>query len=112
MIAEIFFKAGARKVYLPLQGRETISSMAALSNLENEDVHPSRMIVSAYHPLGTCRMSGSVQHGATSSTGELYGLKNLIVVDGSAIPGPLGVNPQVTIMANAARLADYWGKII
>jgi choline dehydrogenase-like flavoprotein len=29
------------------------------------------------------------------------------VADGSAVPGLLGVNPQITIMALATRLADH-----
>ena len=31
--------------------------------------------------------------------------------DGSAVPGPLGVNPQITIMALATRLAQYLHEV-
>jgi choline dehydrogenase-like flavoprotein len=30
----------------------------------------------------------------------------LYIVDGSAVPTPLGVNPQITIMAMATRAAE------
>ncbi|HAZ12279.1 MAG: hypothetical protein A2X86_03490 [Bdellovibrionales bacterium GWA2_49_15] len=112
MMAKIFFKAGAKKVYLPIQGREVITSMEPIANLENESIHPARIIISAHHPLGTCRMARTEFLGAVSNEGELFAVKNLVVADGSTIPGPLGVNPQVTIMANSLRLADLWsGRI-
>ncbi|MBI2520648.1 MAG: GMC family oxidoreductase [Bdellovibrio sp.] len=110
MMAKIFFKAGAKKVYLPIQGREAITSMDPISNLDNESIHPARIIISAHHPLGTCRMARTEALGAVSPDGEFFGVKNLVVTDGSTIPGPLGVNPQVTIMANSLRVADIWSE--
>jgi choline dehydrogenase-like flavoprotein len=37
---------------------------------------------------------------------EAHDLPGLYVVDGSSVPGPPGVNPQLTIMALAARAAE------
>jgi choline dehydrogenase-like flavoprotein len=37
---------------------------------------------------------------------QAHDVPGLFVVDGSAVRGPLGVNPQLTIMAVAARAAD------
>jgi choline dehydrogenase-like flavoprotein len=108
LISKIFFNAGAKKVYLPIQGFETLNSDQDIKFFEQTRIHPSRAIVSAHHPLGTCRMGGDETLGAISSEGEFYGLSHLLVVDGSAIPGPLGVNPQITIMANALRIANIW----
>jgi len=39
---------------------------------------------------------------------ESHDIQSLFIVDGSAIPGPPAVNPQITIMAFAHRAA---GKI-
>ncbi|WP_329194626.1 MULTISPECIES: GMC oxidoreductase [unclassified Streptomyces] len=51
-----------------------------------------------YHPLGGC-----VLGEATDDYGRAKGYRGLYVVDGSLIPGSLGVNPFVTITALAER---------
>lgn len=51
-----------------------------------------------YHPLG-----GIVLGKATDQFGRLNGHQNLYVIDGSLIPGTIGVNPFVTITA----IAEY-----
>jgi len=39
------------------------------------------------------------------SWGEVFGFPGLYVADGSAMPGPVGVNPSFTIAAFADRVA-------
>jgi cholesterol oxidase len=51
-----------------------------------------------YHPLGGC-----VLGKATDDVGRVKGYKGLYVMDGSLIPGSVGVNPFVTITALAER---------
>jgi cholesterol oxidase len=51
-----------------------------------------------YHPLGGC-----VLGQATDDYGRVPGYAGLYVVDGSLIPGSIGVNPFVTITALAER---------
>ncbi|WP_137723039.1 GMC oxidoreductase [Prescottella subtropica] len=51
-----------------------------------------------YHPLGGC-----VLNKATDNYGRLPGHPGLYVVDGSLVPGNVGVNPFVTITALAER---------
>ena len=51
-----------------------------------------------YHPLGGC-----VLGKATDDYGRVRGYQNLYAVDGSLIPGSIGVNPFVTITALAER---------
>jgi choline dehydrogenase-like flavoprotein len=59
----------------------------------------------AFHPLGTCRMADSADNGVVNQRHEVFGTPGLYVCDGSVIPTSLGVNPQLTIMAFATRLA-------
>jgi hypothetical protein len=52
-------------------------------------------------------MHADPRRGVVSSTGETHQVQNLFVCDGSAVPGPLGVNPQMTIMALSERAAQF-----
>ncbi|WP_139487688.1 GMC oxidoreductase [Auritidibacter ignavus] len=54
-----------------------------------------------YHPLG-----GAVFGQATNLKGRLKGHEGLIAVDGSLLPGSIGVNPLLTITALAERIMD------
>ncbi len=58
------------------------------------------------HALGTVRMGIDPQTSPLDGMGKLRGIENLWVVDGSALPMSAGVNPSLTISANALRIAD------
>ncbi len=57
------------------------------------------------HPLGGCNMGSTAADGVVDHKGEVFGYKNLYVIDGATIPTPLGVNPSRTISALAERAA-------
>ena len=62
-------------------------------------------MLTSYHPLGTCKMGLDPKTSVVGLDHETHDLPGLFIVDGSTVPGPLGVNPQVTIMAMATRAA-------
>jgi cholesterol oxidase len=55
------------------------------------------------HVLGGCVMGGSVSDGVIDERHEVFGYPGLYVVDASAIPANVGVNPSLTITAMAER---------
>jgi cholesterol oxidase len=61
----------------------------------------SRMIT--VHPLGGVPMGRTPEQGVVDSYGEVYRYPGLFVLDGSIMPGPVGVNPALTIAAVAER---------
>ncbi len=71
-----------------------------------EEHAPSDFECMAFHPLGTCRIADSSLKGVCDSNHKVFGTNNIYVCDGSSIPTSLGVNPQLTIMALATRLAQ------
>jgi cholesterol oxidase len=58
------------------------------------------------HPLGGCAMGHSAQDGVVDSYGRVFGSERLYVCDGSILPGPVGVNPSMTIAALGERIAE------
>ncbi len=61
---------------------------------------------STAHLMGGCRMGDDPETSVTNSDGRSWDVDNLWVCDGSLMPTAGGVNPSMTIMANAARIAD------
>ena len=58
------------------------------------------------HALGTVRMGVDDANSPLDGDCRLRGVRNLLVVDGSALPTAAAVNPALTIAANALRAAD------
>lgn len=67
-----------------------------------------RMLVTP-HPLGGCNMGSAPGVGVVDHTGEVFGHKNLFVMDGAVIPRAIGRNPSKTIAAIAERSCDRLG---
>jgi len=65
----------------------------------------SRTISTFSHALGTVRMGDDPATAPLDASGRYRGLENLHVMDGSALPTSGGVNPSLTIAANALRCA-------
>lgn len=59
------------------------------------------------HALGGAPMGRHVGEGVVDATGEAFGHPGLFVVDGAAMPGPVGPNPSLTIAAFADRVAEH-----
>src|SRR5262249_1409326 len=62
-------------------------------------------IVSA-HVMGGCAMGRDPQWSAVDLSGRYHHLPNLYVLDGSLFPTSVGANPQLSIYAIVAQLAD------
>src|SRR5262249_40425933 len=106
VLAQVFFAAGAHTVHAPIAGFEVLRSPADLEALRRAKIRPWDLDLSAYHPLGTARMGRDAASSVVGPDHELHDTRGVYVVDGSAVPTSLGVNPQVTIMALATRAAE------
>jgi choline dehydrogenase-like flavoprotein len=107
LMAEIWFSLGAKSVFTPTASfPEMLPS--DLPRFKKQKAKASDyMAVSAYHPLGTCRMGGDPEQSVVKHTGETWDVENLFICDGSIVPTSLGVNPQLTIFALAMRCAGF-----
>jgi cholesterol oxidase len=60
------------------------------------------------HFLGGCPIGEDAEHGVIDPYHRLYGHPGIHVVDGSAVSANLGVNPSLTITAQAERAMALW----
>jgi len=60
------------------------------------------------HFIGGCTIGESPESGVVDAFQRVFGHPGLHVVDGSAISANLGVNPSLTITAQAERAMAYW----
>lgn len=58
------------------------------------------------HSSGTVRMGDDTATSAAGADGRVHGSRRVFVADASALPTCGGVNPALTIMANAMRIAE------
>jgi choline dehydrogenase-like flavoprotein len=106
ILSELFFAAGARRVMPMVSGMEELNSPADLATLRALSMRPGDFEVTAYHPLGTCRIGVDPKTSVLGPDHQTHEVAGLYVADGSAVPTPLGVNPQMTIMAMALKAAE------
>jgi choline dehydrogenase-like flavoprotein len=105
--ARCYLAAGAEEVWLPVHGAPTVRSerdIDALSGL----TFSSRGLAHHYavHLFGGAAMGHSSDAGVCDESGACFAARGLYVSDASSFPTNTGVNPQITIIANALRIAD------
>jgi len=92
--------------YLPIANRLTRECAAVAGGTPMNTVFESIVGQSTTaHILCGCPMGRSAQDGVIDTRHEVHGHPGLFVVDGSSIPGNIGVNPGLTITAMAERFA-------
>lgn len=62
------------------------------------------------HAVGTVRMGSDAKTSALDTNCQFRGVKNLFVVDASFMPTSGGLNPSLTISANALRVGEFIAK--
>jgi choline dehydrogenase-like flavoprotein len=62
------------------------------------------------HACGTCRFGTDPETSVLDPQNKAHELDNLYVVDGSFFPSSAGLNPSLTIAANALRVAEHVGQ--
>ena len=79
----------------------------------NQHIFPTSLYLSkkiplagVAHQVGTCRFGNDPKTSVLDPNCKAHDLDNLYVVDGSFFPSSGAVNPGLTIIANALRVAD------
>lgn len=107
--ARIFFGAGAIRVHAPLADPPVIeASQADLIDRLIDPGHflPGTVSVASAHLMGGAGMGRTAADSVTDEWGRVHGRPWLRVADASLFPDALEINPYLTIMALADRVAD------
>jgi choline dehydrogenase-like flavoprotein len=105
-IGRIFLAAGAQRLFPGVRGIKELRSIQDLERFSKTKLRARDLSLSAYHPLGTCRIGPDPRTSVLDPDHQAHELPGLYVCDGSAVPTSPTVNPQITIMAMATRAAE------
>jgi choline dehydrogenase-like flavoprotein len=106
--ARICFAAGARRVHAPADPPLIEAAEATRLDVRITARHfrPGTVSLSAAHLMGGCAMGRSAADSVTDAWGRVHGAPWLRVADASLFPDALEINPYLTIMALADRVAE------
>lgn len=107
--ARIFFAAGAERVHVGAAESSPLRACDAAridELVRPEFLLPGKASISAAHLMGGCRMGSGSFDSVTDVWGRVHGLPWLRVADASLFPKAAGINPYITIMALADRVAE------
>ncbi|MGQ0504799.1 MAG: GMC family oxidoreductase, partial [Myxococcaceae bacterium] len=106
-MAKIQFAAGAKSVMSLHADPVVLKSVDDLGKLDDAPYEPLKMRLATAHQMGGCAMGKDPKTSVVDSKLRYHTLDNLFVVDGSALPTSLGVNPQLTIFGLARWGAEH-----
>jgi choline dehydrogenase-like flavoprotein len=105
-IARAFLASGATEVYLPWERTEPVRSEADLAALPDLGSADELTLLYAVHLFGGAGMGATADTSVCDERGAVWGVRGLHVCDAASLPGNTGVNPQITVMAHALRVAE------
>ncbi len=107
LLAEMHFVMGADRVILPFFNQHLARSVDDLKKIDVLQTCPSTLELFTPHLMGTARMGSDARGSVVDVNGELWDLPGCYIADASLFPTAIGVNPQITIMALAKRVAQH-----
>jgi choline dehydrogenase-like flavoprotein len=107
--ARLLFAAGATSVHAPTATKFAIDAgerdrLDAL--LDRRRLRPGSVSIASAHVMGGCRMGADPETSVTDAWGSVHGVPWLSVADASLFPRCSEINPYLTIMALADRVAQ------
>jgi choline dehydrogenase-like flavoprotein len=105
-LAEIFFAAGAEKIYPCVDGiAPVIHSLEEAEVLRTGKFKSNQFVFGGNHAFCTTRMHGDPKRGVVDEDGRCHDVDNLYIADTGIFPQCPSVNPMYTGMALARRQA-------
>jgi choline dehydrogenase-like flavoprotein len=77
-----------------------------LGEIAGRGIAPNRLPLFSAHQMGTCRLGANRSTSVADPYGQVHGVQGLFVADASGFPTASGVNPMLSVMALAYRVAQ------
>lgn len=107
VLSDICWAAGAEAILPGLNGLpEVIHNQDDAEIIRTHALKPKDTIAASNHAMSTTRMSGDPKLGVVDADGRCHDLDNLYLADTGIFAGSSGVNPMLTCMALADRVAE------
>jgi choline dehydrogenase-like flavoprotein len=106
LLSRMHFEMGAEFVILPFSNQPVARCIDDLETIEKLQTDRRTLELFTVHLMGTARMGTSRDTSVVDLNGQLWDLPGCYIADASIFPTAIGVNPQVTIMALATRIAQ------
>jgi choline dehydrogenase-like flavoprotein len=123
-LTEIYFSAGAEKVLVTFREPLTIPrehyERTPDHSIIRESIRPDNcgedeLFLGAVHPQGGNRLGIDPKSSVVDQYCIHHSVRNVVVCDASVFPTATGVNPMLTIMGVATRVAEHlnanWEKV-
>ena len=101
----IFFSNGENEKRMAVHGEKYMEKIWKIAGAKN-----IFKVSRNAHIIGTCRMGTNASEAVVDAQGKSFDISNLYISDNSIFPSSLTVNPTLTIMASALRIADMFLK--
>jgi choline dehydrogenase-like flavoprotein len=105
-LSERTFHHSAR-FYAELIARSGIGRMKVMPWLLSEEPNWWQRVAAGWHHIGTTRMADDPARGVVDADCRVFGVSNLFVAGSSVFPTSSYINPTLTLVALAVRLADH-----
>ena len=106
VLSDICWASGAQKILPGLHGvPEVLESREESEVLRTADLEGQHTITAANHAFGTTRMAARPEDGVVDAWGKVWDTDGLFVADTGIFAGSPAVNPMLTCMALADRIA-------
>jgi choline dehydrogenase-like flavoprotein len=113
ILSDICWAAGATAIMPGLHGvPDLITSKEEAEILRTKRLSAKDMVAAANHAFGTTRMARRPEDGVVDERGRCHDTENVYVADTGIFPGSPAVNPMLTCMALADRIALGIAEVI
>lgn len=108
ILAKLLLSAGAEEIILPIKNQYKIIKNTNELSQCLKNVKENQLIGLSVHGMSACKMGDSPKNSVVDLKGQVWGKKNLYVLDSSILPTNIGESPQGAILTTIDLIIKKW----